>query len=723
MPAVNFKSIESFSSEDPNFPATNLLKPDNRKWKCREAGEKCAFVVISLDEPAQLCGIDIGNEHSAFIEVLVARSGPSVPTFNELLLATKFMNTVESRNSSSTNRVQCFTGSSLLPTVAQGKWDLVKVLCTQPFNSRVKYGLTFVTLHTSGNGEKGEKSLVPEKFQQKIREESGSSKGLTTFGRFKLREESPDSDDGSKNIFARWKQRSEMGSSSTTATNSVAAMLRDAKTHEAMKKDTSSLGLPIRSVATIRPKPQKFDSSSDDEDKGNSSNSKVNKHNRNDASLLYDPEDSEPMESLVKHRIPQRTVQQPDVNARPLQKGAQADQKPSKLHDVSCSKFKEFLDITGQSMERESKRLSSVSESLQPKLEVRGASPRNSFPSNAGRKSTENSVATTSAYAYNRMSPLPIVRQSASEKRPPSLSGNGKQTSPPSSKKTKYVARETNPTREESKRVTYKPFYKLLEDVVLVISGIQNPDRGTIRSQALAMGAKYRPDWDSSCTHLICAYKNTPKYNQVQGQGKIVKKEWIEKCYSSRRKLSWRKFALDTAQAQMSDSEDEIVDITLRPPEATAREDRNHSPTEEPMVLSDSEPMVLSDSEPELDGHADVKERKKDDKPTTCPIPYEISTEEEMGSNHEDSRNDLDFFNGKTFFLDNDVGAVDTMKLKKYIQSYKGVISNTPNNVEYIISRRKRPLPATSGAQLVKPLWIFECNEMECLIPVNRYLL
>ncbi|XP_058062646.1 DNA repair protein XRCC1 [Anopheles bellator] len=709
MPKVNFKSIESFSSEDPNFPATNLLKPDNKKWKCREAGEKCAFVVISLDEPVQLCGIDIGNEHSAFIEVLVARSGPSMPTFNELLLATKFMNTVESRNSSSTNRVQCFTGSSLLPTVAQGKWDLVKVLCTQPFNSRVKYGLTFVTLHTSGNAEKGEKSLVPEKFQQKIREESGSSKGLTTFGRFKLREDSPDSDDGSKNIFARWKQRSEMGSSQATV-SSVAAMLRDAKPHEAMKKDTSSLG-SIRSVATIRPKPQQFDSSSDDEDKGNSSNSKVKKHNRNDESLLYDPEDSEPKESFVKHRIPQRTVQQPD--ARPFQKGAHADQKSSKLHDVSCSKFKEFLDITGQSMERESKRLSSASESLQPKLGARGTSPRHSFSGNGGRKSTENSAGTTSA--YNRMSPLPIVRQSASEKRPPSSTGNGKQTSPPSNKKTKYVARDTNPSREESKRVTYKPFYKLLEDVVLVISGIQNPDRGIIRSQALAMGAKYRPDWDSSCTHLICAYKNTPKYNQVQGQGKIVKKEWIEKCYSSRRKLSWRKFSLDTAQAQMSDSEDEIVDITLRPPEVTAREDRNENPTEEP--------MVLSDSEPELDGPADVRERKKDDKPTTCPIPYEISTEEEVGSNHEDSRSDLNFFNDKTFFLDDDVGAVDTMKLKKYIQSYKGVISNTPNNVEYIISRRKRPLPATTRAQLVKPLWIFECNEMECLIPVNRYLL
>jgi hypothetical protein len=29
------------------------------------------------------------------------------------------------------------------------------------------------------------------------------------------------------------------------------------------------------------------------------------------------------------------------------------------------------------------------------------------------------------------------------------------------------------------------------------------------------MGAKYKGDWDWSCTHLICAFPNTPKFNQV----------------------------------------------------------------------------------------------------------------------------------------------------------------------------------------------------------------
>ena len=56
---------------------------------------------------------------------------------------------------------------------------------------------------------------------------------------------------------------------------------------------------------------------------------------------------------------------------------------------------------------------------------------------------------------------------------------------------------------EERRNVTYKPFNRLLEKVVLVISGIQNPERGSIRDKALAMGAKYKSDWDANCTHLM----------------------------------------------------------------------------------------------------------------------------------------------------------------------------------------------------------------------------
>lgn len=48
-----------------------------------------------------------------------------------------------------------------------------------------------------------------------------------------------------------------------------------------------------------------------------------------------------------------------------------------------------------------------------------------------------------------------------------------------------------------------KPFNELLNGVTLVISGIQNPERANTRSNALEMGAKYKSDWDDTCTHLM----------------------------------------------------------------------------------------------------------------------------------------------------------------------------------------------------------------------------
>lgn len=51
--------------------------------------------------------------------------------------------------------------------------------------------------------------------------------------------------------------------------------------------------------------------------------------------------------------------------------------------------------------------------------------------------------------------------------------------------------------------VTYKPFNKLMEGVEIVISGYVNPGRANIREKALQMGAKYKPDWFSSSTHLM----------------------------------------------------------------------------------------------------------------------------------------------------------------------------------------------------------------------------
>jgi hypothetical protein len=39
-----------------------------------------------------------------------------------------------------------------------------------------------------------------------------------------------------------------------------------------------------------------------------------------------------------------------------------------------------------------------------------------------------------------------------------------------------------------------------------------------LRTTAQDMGARYSPNWDGRCTHLVCAFKDTPKYIEVKGQ-------------------------------------------------------------------------------------------------------------------------------------------------------------------------------------------------------------
>ncbi|KAK4747063.1 hypothetical protein SAY87_026100 [Trapa incisa] len=102
----------------------------------------------------------------------------------------------------------------------------------------------------------------------------------------------------------------------------------------------------------------------------------------------------------------------------------------------------------------------------------------------------------------------------------------------------KTAGSEENKDNELSSRVKneFSNFSKLLEGVVFVLSGFVNPERSTLRSQALEMGAVYQPDWSSDCTLLVCAFRNTPKFRQVEADnGTIVSKEWISECYSQKR--------------------------------------------------------------------------------------------------------------------------------------------------------------------------------------------
>jgi DNA-repair protein XRCC1 len=55
---------------------------------------------------------------------------------------------MEARSGSNPNRVRMFATDKLSKQEAEQKWDRVKVVCTQPFNKHVQYGVAFITFHS-----------------------------------------------------------------------------------------------------------------------------------------------------------------------------------------------------------------------------------------------------------------------------------------------------------------------------------------------------------------------------------------------------------------------------------------------------------------------------------------------------------------------------------------------------------------------------------------------
>lgn len=98
-----------------------------KKWQCASASDKEAYVIFKLPNQEEICGIDVGNNHAAFVEIWAAVS--ENPTeFEQILVTSSFMTPLESRESSNSSRVRCFQTEKLEEITRKKKWDLIKVL-------------------------------------------------------------------------------------------------------------------------------------------------------------------------------------------------------------------------------------------------------------------------------------------------------------------------------------------------------------------------------------------------------------------------------------------------------------------------------------------------------------------------------------------------------------------------------------------------------------------
>ncbi|KAJ6615902.1 hypothetical protein lerEdw1_015111 [Lerista edwardsae] len=182
MPEIGIRHVVSASSSDATHCAENLLKADTyRKWKAARAGEKQVSIILQFEKEEQVHSIDIGNEGSAFVEVLAGSSAsPSEQNYEVLLVTSSFMSPLESKNGTNLNRVRMFGPDKLVKATAERKWDRVKIICTQPYSKSLAYGLSFVKFHSPPeNNEIHSKTASPQK--------------VTKLGQFKVKEDEIDS--------------------------------------------------------------------------------------------------------------------------------------------------------------------------------------------------------------------------------------------------------------------------------------------------------------------------------------------------------------------------------------------------------------------------------------------------------------------------------------------------------------------------------------------------
>ncbi|KAH8343406.1 hypothetical protein KR059_010140 [Drosophila kikkawai] len=613
MPIASFKCVREVSSEDAVHVAENLLKESaGKKWRTKSGNEKSAYVILEFQEPQQITGIDIGNEHSAFIEVLVSRTGCQADDFRELLLSSSFMTPIESKNSSNQNRVRCFSSPSLDQTALPEKWKLLKIVCTQPFNRHVQYGISFVKVHvvaapTPTAAPAKVKSLLPERMMQ--------------FGAFKLREESPDSENDSQlTRFQSWKKESHLKQQSQSAPATTAAAIRDAGSTAlkrlSLGKVSASLPKPLSSPSPV---PIKDGEASD-----------VKPLDRNRASLLFgeDDDDASNVEDadeqsakkrrLSKHLEADKDRRRQEQEQQQKEKECKKDKSKSR-HSLDKSKSKDNKS-SGKEEEKPDRKDMEKGKEKEKKESKPGAKREDKHESRSKHRENSKTRDNSRPSAQKRLSSSP--------------------TNTPA-KKPRIKDKDTDPI------IHYRPFNQLLSGVVLVISGIQNPDRADLRSKATALGAKYKADWEPGCTHLICAFKNTPKYNQVKGKGKIVTRSWIEKCYNLRKYLPWRRYALDTNDLGQPESDEELCDEARKP---SSRRESNEEEDDETIEVTntydadpkDKKKLIQSqeeassgiDTEDELQRVADENRKKKAKHKTLIKAKseediYDVSTEEE----------------------------------------------------------------------------------------------
>ncbi|KAK0424299.1 hypothetical protein QR680_008601 [Steinernema hermaphroditum] len=411
MARATLKHVISASASERGFEAQNLLHgtSDKRSKWLGKAGAKCNSVILKLDREYKFTNFHVGNANSAFVEIFVSRSVDTQETFQVIVPSTSFMSQMESRSEKPGDRVRIFGVVDMIPSVESLRWDIVKVVCHQPFNDRVPFGLGFFKVDGTA-----EEIVSPSKSQSSVPPISmnfidldsatQSSQSLSTGSLFERRDEmKKDREDYEKRV--EKERRIAMLSK-----DGGKGFKKEAKKTAATHKDT------------YKPKPKKEKS--------------VEKIKNNYIEMI-DLEDER--------------KEQPGTSKRRKDSPTPSSQGPS-----------------------EPKRRVVIESDEEDETE--------DWPSTSTKNSSQNNSQ------------------------------------------------------------SLEKIDEILKGVCFSLSGYQNPMRSDLRDKAVEMGAKYCNDWTPECTHLISAFKNTPKMRQIGKSATAVSGRWIRRCYAEKKRLPESKY-------------------------------------------------------------------------------------------------------------------------------------------------------------------------------------
>ncbi|KAI5638179.1 twin BRCT domain-containing protein [Phthorimaea operculella] len=768
MPRVKVDYIVSFSSESPEAPASNLLANEAGKgrWLCAR-GEPSCSVLLQLSKAVQISSITIGAHLSALVEVLVGRSETPNDPFQVLVASSVFLSLHESRRAAegdtAADRVRSFTTEQLAADVRGKRWDRVRVVCSQPYNKHCKYGLSFIHIFSpEGDAPSASTSSEPA---QKTTKDSTSRPSL----KFPADISPQDSDDDDLKPGALFAQHlaKQSQSQSQDSTSSTDSQIRKA-TSQAIKNVFNN---STKIVRTPISKP-----------KGSVTHSEESRSDRKRESLMYEDEDDGPHDKIDRLVAAHKDQQAKEAEKEKANKEKEKQQKDKER----THKDKTESDSSKYKKERNK---DEITHNQTPKDKYKDKTDDKNRTPHSSKKERERS-----------RSPRSSKKERDERSRSPQSSKKEKgerSRSPHSSKRDRTLSNKQDRGDDRSKKVSKdqdngktlyagpvsdKP-HELLRDVVFVLSGYENPRRAAVRDAALAMGAQFQRDWNSRCTHLICAFSNTPKLKTVRSspdgdKAIVVTAEWVERQAERRRRLPWQWFATehkfrvkrarsasgeDPPGTSRRDSDAENDAIASKDTDRRVKEeDRNRKKRDR---TPDSECDTDDEIEKVMRQNAQKRNRINSDEESTSKKKKEEAddvanmsagsdvafvcdermqaqitlSDDEDATDKEDVIEDTpelgtieqlpSFFEGCTFAVHaTNKPILDEKTVRRYVKAYGGEIVETMDEeedleVDYVLCLSGHTAGVRAKGRLVRGDWLWRCHERKRLCSPGEFAL